>query len=137
MSRKLIAVLPLLAAAAICSGSAAVGLADEPSYNRKEDVIYARKYGSALTLDVLTPRKGANGAGVIWVVSGGYFSSHESIKPAFVQKLLDHGFTVFAVVHGSQPRYQVPEIIEDMNRGARYIRHHAKEYGIDPERIGV
>ena len=71
------------------------------------------------------------------VVSGGFFSSHEAINPAFVRPLLDRGYTVFAVVHGSQPRYTVPEIIKDMNRAVRFIRHHAKDYGIDPDRIGV
>ena len=41
------------------------------------------------------------------------------------------------MVHGSQPRYTVPEIIQDMNRAVRFIRHHAKDYGIDPDRIGI
>ena len=41
------------------------------------------------------------------------------------------------MVHGSQPRFTVPEIIQDMNRAVRFIRHHAKDYGIDPDRIGV
>ena len=71
------------------------------------------------------------------VVSGGFFSSHEAINPAFIQPLLDRGYTVFAVVHGSQPRYTVPEIIQDMNRAVRFIRYHAKDYGIDPDRIGI
>src|SRR6185312_14218578 len=43
----------------------------------------------------------------------------------------------FAVVHGSQPRFTVPEIVQDMNRAVRFIRHHAKDYKIDPDRIGV
>ncbi len=29
------------------------------------------------------------------------------------------------------------EIIEDVHRGIRFVRHHADEYGIDPDRIGV
>jgi acetyl esterase/lipase len=111
--------------------------AQEPTYNRKEDVIYGRKYGTALTMDVFTPSKDAKGVGVIFVVSGGFFSSHEAINSAFVRPLLDRGFTVFAVVHGSQPRYTVPEIIQDMNRAVRFIRHHARDYGIDPDRIGI
>jgi acetyl esterase/lipase len=111
--------------------------ADEPSFTRQADVIYGRKFGTALTLDVFTPKSGANGAAVLWVVSGGFRSSHEAINPAVAQPFLARGYTVFAVVHGSQPRFQVPEIIEDMNRSVRFIRHHAKDYGIDPNRIGV
>jgi acetyl esterase/lipase len=113
------------------------GRAADPSFTRKEDVIYGRKFGTALTMDVFTPKKDAKGTGVIIVVSGGFFSSHEAILPAFVKPLTDRGYTVFAVVHGSQPRYTVPEIIQDMNRAVRFIRYHAKDYGIDPDRIGV
>jgi acetyl esterase/lipase len=111
--------------------------ADEPTYTRTEDVIYARKHGTALTMDVFQPKGNANGAGVVMVVSGGFFSSHEAISPAFIRPLVDRGYTVFAVVHGSQPRYTVPDIIGDLNRAVRFIRHQAKTYRIDPERLGV
>jgi acetyl esterase/lipase len=127
-------ILGLLAALSLTTSLAG---ADDPPYDRKEDVIYGRKYGTALTMDVFTPRKGANGIGVILVVSGGFRSAHESIQPVFVRLMTDRGYTAFAVVHGSQPRYTVPEIVEDMNRAVRFIRHHAKDYGIDPARIGV
>jgi len=108
-----------------------------PAGTRTEDVIYARKYGTALTMDVFTPKHGANGLGVIFVVSGGWVSSHEGINPAWHAELLKRGYTVFCVVHGSQPLYTVPEILEDMYRSARFIRFHAARYGIDPDRIGV
>lgn len=29
------------------------------------------------------------------------------------------------------------EIVEDVNRAMRFIRHHAREYGVDPQRLGV
>jgi acetyl esterase/lipase len=127
----------ILAILAAVSFSHHPAVAADPSFDRKEDVIYGRKYGTALTMDVFTPKKDAKGIGVILVVSGGFRSSHESIQPAFVRPLTDRGYTVFAVVHGSQPRFTVPEIVEDMNRAVRFIRHHAKDYGIDPARIGV
>ena len=47
------------------------------------------------------------------------------------------GYTVFAVVHGCQPKFTIPEILEDMNRAVRFIRFHAADYGIDPQRIGI
>ncbi|AMV37104.1 alpha/beta hydrolase [Planctomyces sp. SH-PL62] len=111
--------------------------ADDAAYDRKEDVVYGRKYGSALTMDVFTPKSKANGTGVIFMASGGFFSSHEMIQPNFLAPFLDRGYTVFAVVHGSQPRYQVNEIVEDVNRAVRYIRAHASEFGVAPDRLGV
>ena len=107
-----------------------------PSFSRKEDVIYGRKYGTALTLDVLTPAK-ANSVGIIWIVSGGWYSDHAAIRPKSMEELFRRGYTVFAVVHGSQPKFTIPEIVEDLNRAVRFIRHQAKDYGIDPERLGV
>jgi predicted esterase len=51
--------------------------------------------------------------------------------------LNEKGFTVFAVRHGSWPRYPLSSIVADMRRSVRFIRQHAKEYGVDPSRIGV
>ncbi len=108
-----------------------------PAYVRTEDVIYGRKYGSALTLDVFRPTEKTNGAAVVFVVSGGWFSSHEAINPEWFPELLRRGYTVFPVVHGSQPKYTIPEVLEDMHRAVRFIRHNAARYRIDPNRIGI
>jgi acetyl esterase/lipase len=109
----------------------------EDAFTRQSDVIYGRKHGMALTMDVFKPKENANGAAVIWTVSGGWFSSHEHINLDFLRELLSRGYTVFAVVHGSQPHFTVPEAVADMNRAVRYIRVHAGEFGIDPNRIGI
>ena len=109
---------------------------DKPKYTRTEDIIYGRKFGTALTLDVIKPEQ-PNGYGVIYCVSGGFFSSKEAISPRFYRELLDRGYTVFAVVHGSQPRYIIPEIGQDMHRAVRFIRHNAAKYGVNPDKLGV
>jgi len=114
-----------------------LGSGADPAFDRKHDVIYGRKFGTALTMDVFTPKTNAKGIGVILAVSGGFRSSHEAILPIFIKPLSDRGYTVFAVLHGSQPRYTVPEIIQDMNRAVRFVRFHATDYGIDPDHIGV
>jgi acetyl esterase/lipase len=112
--------------------------ADEPqNYTRTKDVIYGRKFGMALTMDVFVPKEKANGIGVIAVVSGGWISKPEGIHPGLYEDCLKRGYTVFAVVHGSQPKFTLPEIIEDMHRSVRFIRYHAKDYNIDPDRIGI
>ncbi|MHC4740798.1 MAG: alpha/beta hydrolase [Planctomycetota bacterium] len=104
----------------------------------KPDVVYGHKHGMALTMDVFQPEK-ANGAGVLFMVSGGWFSKWAPPEQStgFFKHLLDKGFTVFAVRHGSSPKYLVPEIVEDVRRSVRFVRLRAKEYGVDPERLGV
>ncbi|MGH7193886.1 MAG: alpha/beta fold hydrolase [Candidatus Saccharimonadales bacterium] len=109
----------------------------DDTYTRTEDVVYGRKHGMALTMDVFTPKENANGAGVIFVVSGGWFSGHQNINPAFLAELLRRGYTVFTVVHGSQPRFTIPEAIADLNRAVRFIRTHAADYKIDADRLGI
>ena len=129
-----VCVAALLACSAL--GAAGRAAADEPPFTRSE-VIYGRKYGTALTMDVFRPRMGANGAALVVVVSGGWYSSHESINLGMVAPFLKRGYTAFAVVHGSNPKFSIPEILGDMNRAVRFIRTHARDYGIDPDRIGI
>jgi acetyl esterase/lipase len=124
-----------LLAQAITGGSEP---ARQPSVTR--DVVYSRKVDLALTFDVLRPAE-PNGAGVIAIVSGGYQSSAEMsrlIVDGYLAPLLTaKGFTVFAVRHGSGPSYPMAEIVADTRRAVRFIRQHAREYGVDPNRIGA
>jgi acetyl esterase/lipase len=108
----------------------------ETKFTRTEDVIYGRKYAMSLTMDVFQPEK-PNGFGIIMVISGGWFSAKEAINPSVYEPFLARGYTVFAVLHGSQPKFQIPEIIQDMNRAVRFIRFNAKKYGVDPNHLGV
>lgn len=103
------------------------------------DVVYGHKHGMALTFDVFKPKEGANGAGVLFMVSGGWYSRWSPPRQTVQQfkPLLDKGFTVFAVRHGSSPKYVIPEVIEDLRRGVRFIRLNAKRFGVNPERLGV
>lgn len=103
---------------------------------RQRDLIYQRVEGVALTMDVFVPEK-PNGIGIIKIVSGGWKSRHSKIKEGFASPYTDHGYTVFAVLHGSQPRYQVRDIMGFMQRAVRFIRTNADRWNIDPDRIGV
>ena len=105
-------------------------------FTRIEDVIYGRKFGTALTLDVFQPKQ-SNGYGIALMVSGGWFSAHEAIRSATFQPFLNRGYTVFAVVHGSQPKFNITEILPDIHRAIRFIRHNAARYGVKPDKLGI
>lgn len=106
------------------------------------DVVYGHKDGMALTFDVFTPTR-PNGAAVIHVVSGGWVSRYNppSLLPQRERQnydeLLSRGFTVIALRHGASPKYNVPEIVPDIQRGVRFIRMTASKYGIDADLIGI
>jgi acetyl esterase/lipase len=116
---------------------ATVRAQDAPTFTRTSDVIYGRKAGLALTMDVFTPTAKANGLGVIAAVSGGWRSHPGAIRPEMYRAFLERGYTVFAIVHGTQPKFTIPEILDDMHRAVRFVRYHAKDYHIDPDRLGI
>ncbi len=130
--RRWVPVLVVLSGA----GWAGQAASQDADATRVRDVIYGRQHGVVLTMDVLRPAK-PNGLGILFIVSGGWFSSHESINPGLVRPATDRGYTVFAVVHGSQPKYTIPEIVQDVDRATRFVRHTAQQYGVDPERLGI
>jgi acetyl esterase/lipase len=103
------------------------------------DVVYGHKDGLAMTFDVIKPKTNANGAAVIFMVSGGWISNYNPPQQTATRfkDLLDKGFTLIAVRHGSSPRYLIPEIVSDVRRAVRFIRHNAKQWGVDPNRLGV
>jgi acetyl esterase/lipase len=127
------------------------------------DVVYGHVAGLALTMDVYRPAE-RNGAAVLFVNSGNWQSRYEwrqfteakgggvrlstanelsRVPPAplfaafDLRPLLEAGFTVFAVRHGSSPRFDLSEIVAQLRRALRFARSQAPEYGIDPERIGI
>ncbi len=113
----------------------APGTVTVPEYTQTE-IIYGRKFGVALTMDVIQP-KNPNGYGVIFVVSGGWRSIHEGIKPVKHSDLLGRGYTIFNVVPGSQPKFTILEMIEDLHRAVRYIRKNAAQWGVNPDKLGL
>ena len=142
--RSLVALLALVA----CVSAPVIGDAQSPARQPvvTTDVVYGDKDDEddkddlTLTFDVHRPAQ-PNGAGVIAIGSGGWRSSVEMsrlIVDGYLSPLLiDKGFTVFAVRHGSSPKYPMSSIVADVRRSVRFIRQHANEYGVDPNRIGV
>ncbi len=114
----------------------------------QEEFIYGRKDGIALTLVCIKPRStnlpgqlkvNPNGKAIIYVVSGSWFSSYNGIEVSTTaaEQYLAKGYTVFAVMHGSQPRYAIPDAVSDLKRAVRYVRYNAAKFNIDPNRIGI
>lgn len=134
MTRSILPVLLL----SVCFAAVAVAQA---KLEIIPDVVYGHKDGMALTMDVLKPKSGANGAAVIFIVSGGYVSDYtppqELAGRSLFKDLLGKGFTVIALRHGGSPKYLIPEIVADVRRGVRFIRFSAQQWGVDPNRLGV
>lgn len=108
-----------------------------PVVQRTNDIPYGQRGERTLTLDVIKPAM-PNGLGVLVLVSGGWKSKKPGEFPEWMAApILRGGYTVFAIYHVSQPEASVMDIIEDMHRAVRFVRHHAREHGVDPQRLGV
>jgi acetyl esterase/lipase len=99
------------------------------------DIVYGRKFGMALTLEVVRPPT-PSGVGVIALSSGGWNSWPEAGKPDTAE-FLERGQTVFIVMHGARPKFGIPEIVQDIRRAVRFVRANAAQYGVHPQRLGL
>jgi acetyl esterase/lipase len=120
---------------------------EEPSFTRELDLIYHKQDGFALTMEKVTPKE-RNSAAIILVMSGGWFSNRDFTRPhdkdqlpntfkPNASELLERGYTMFYVVHGTQPKFTIREIHDQISAAVRHIRHHASDYEFDPGRIGI
>jgi acetyl esterase/lipase len=111
-----------------------------PQASRQSDVIYGRKFGVALTMEVFTPAA-RNGISVLWVVSSsGKSSRDQTLQESFerrISPLLERGYTVFAVIHGSAPVFNAQDFVSDVRRAVRFVRERSAPFGVDGQRLGL
>ena len=128
---------PICIILTLCLGFNA--LAQDTTQYTSTEIVYGRKDGMALTMMKLTPKEKAKGKAIVSVVSGNWISNN-NMMAVFITRsgfLLNGGYTVFLVMHSSQPRYAIPDAEDDIRRAIRFIRYNAKDYNIDPDHIGI
>lgn len=112
----------------------------DPTVRREEGIVYGQAGGAELRMNVLTPTRQVKGRGLLFMISGGFFSNERILKlsePLMEWIARDYGYTVFGVIHGAQPHHIISEIIPQITRAVRFTRHHAGRFGVDPERLGI
>ncbi len=118
----------------------------EKPFEITHDVVYGHKAGMALTFDVVAPTQDDKDIGILFMVSGGWVSRWFPVEDALQKQsgsatifssLVDEGYTLFLVRHGSSPYFKVPDAVADVRRAVRYIRLHADDFEVDPDRLGV
>jgi len=102
-----------------------------------KEIVYGHTEGVALVMKVVKPIK-PNGIAVVRLISSGWKSFiPDSGYIKKVRAFTERGQTVFLVSHGSQPRYKVAEILDQIKLAVQFIVNNADQYGIDPNRIGI
>lgn len=110
-------------------------------YEQKMDAVYGEVHGTGLLMDVFTPKEKANGLAIVDVASGAWHSDRGKIRDHTLAQLYrifcSRGYTVFAIRPGSRTRYTGLEMANHVRMGIRYIKLHAAEYKINPDRLGL
>jgi acetyl esterase/lipase len=113
----------------------------------QRNVVYGMYSGLALLMDVHIPDR-PNGYGLIVIPGSAWSAPLDYDVPGLkdgaadrvalgVPKLLDAGYTLFAINHRATPRFPYPAGVEDAQRAVRFVRQNAQQFGIEPERIGA
>jgi acetyl esterase/lipase len=87
-------------------------------------------------LEVFLPQRRKNATAVIFFPGGGYSFLGFLRNARELSEILDpYGIAVIGLKYRTKRGAEVPLI--DAQRAVRYVRAHAAEWGIDPDRIGV
>ena len=90
-----------------------------------------------LTIFLPDPAK-AVPTGVVVCPGGGYVELAMQKEGTDIAEWLNSiGIAAFVLKYRLGPRYHHPIEMWDGQRAMRYVRYHAKEYGIAPDRIGI
>jgi acetyl esterase/lipase len=123
-----------------------VATAAEVPYTQHENLVFAEVHGTGLLLDVFTPKDisealPGHGLAIVDVASGAFYSDRGKINDHKKAMMYDiycgKGYTVFAVRPGSITKYTGQEMNAHVKMGIRWVKAHAEEYGIDPNRLGI
>jgi len=75
---------------------------------------------------------------VVFIHGGGFRGgSKDALSPALLDGLLKHGISVMAINYRLSPEVHFPAHYFDCARAIQFARYKAKEWSIDPKRIGA
>jgi acetyl esterase/lipase len=137
----MIRTLPLAVALTVVGLMAASARAADLPYTQTKNLVYAEVDGIGLVLDVFAPTGASNGLALVDVASGAFYSDRGKIEDHRRARMYDifcgKGYTVFAVRPGSITKFSLGEMAKNMKDGVKWVKDHAGEYKVDPDRLGI
>jgi acetyl esterase/lipase len=104
----------------------------------RRNLTYVRYGSRALQLDLYRPvAHGELRPGVVLVHGGGWRSGYrENLTPLAIA-LAERGYVAVTISYRLAPEAHYPAAIHDVKAAVRWLRSHAQQYGVDPDRIAV
>ncbi|MBI4584434.1 MAG: alpha/beta hydrolase [Planctomycetes bacterium] len=112
--------------------------AAEGEIENRSDVVYGKVDEVELKLDWARPQ-GAKGGlpGVVCVHGGGWSGGKRQDFKFLVERLARSGYFAATVSYRLAPKHQFPAQVEDVKCAVSWLRAHAQELGLDPNRLGA
>jgi pectinesterase len=109
------------------------------SVKEKRNIRYCRAGNRKLFLDVFYPaeRSKQKRVAVMMIFGGGWRSGNRTQHHPLAQKLASLGYVCFTPDYRLSTEALYPAAIYDCKAAVRWIRKHAKKYGVDPRKITV
>lgn len=104
----------------------------------KTDIEYAQAGGESLKLDAFVPEGKEPFPAVIFVHGGGWSVGNrtDGNDPLFAP-VAQRGIAWFTISYRLAPKHNYPAPIEDVHAAIRWVKAHAAEYNIDPQRLAL
>ncbi|MDO4620945.1 MAG: alpha/beta hydrolase [Lachnospiraceae bacterium] len=74
---------------------------------------------------------------IIWIGGGAFTHSDKNVWAPEMTYFAKRGFIVASIDYSSEGRARFPMMLEDIKLGIRYLRAHAKDFHIDPDRMVI
>src|ERR1022692_1035261 len=103
----------------------------------REGLSFGEADGEKLTMDYYAP-KGPGVHPVAIVIHGGGYQRGDSKSGSeayCADFLAPAGYAVFSVNYRLAPNYPYPYMVYDVERSIRYLRHNARQWHADPDKI--
>src|SRR5215475_14250233 len=109
-----------------------------PNVLFEADIEYANPDNQHLQLDMARPKTGDGPFPAVMCIHGGGFrAGSRKGYDALCVRLAQQGYVAVTVSYRLAPKYQFPAAVHDVKEAVRWLRGHAKDYRVDPQRIGV
>ncbi|MGD0778166.1 MAG: alpha/beta hydrolase [Candidatus Solibacter sp.] len=105
----------------------------------REGLSFGEADGQNLTMDYYAP-KGPGVHPIAIIIHGGGYQRGDSKSGSeayCADFLAPAGYAVFSVNYRLAPKYPYPYMVYDVERSIRYLRHNAKQWNADADRIAL